>query len=293
MHRFSLLHPYVTAVYFLSVILILIFSANPVFPALSVISGALFLISAQRRLPKPIALLGWLLTVCVIALSNPLFTHRGATPLFFLNQKPITLEAILYGANSAVMLVAVLLWFSCFQLCFTEDKLLYLFGRLSPKTALLLTTTLRFLPMLRRQALRIRDAQKAMGLFASDAWTDKLKGALRVCSALITWALEQAIDTGAAMKARGYGLQGKTEFLLYRFIPADMAVLGMILAADAVILYAGLQGDLSFAFYPQVTYAPLGYTNSIAFSAFALLTAFPSLLIGKEALQWRFYRSKI
>ncbi len=293
MHRFTRLHPYVNAVYFLSVILILIFSANPVFPALSVSSGALFLILAQRRFPKPIALFGWLLTICVITLSNPLFTHRGATPLFFLNQKPFTLEALLYGANSSVMLVGVLLWFSCFQLCFTEDKLLYLFGRFSPKTALLLTTTLRFLPMLRRQAVRIRDVQKAMGLFASDTWTDKLKGALRVCSALLTWALEQAIDTGAAMQARGYGLNGKTEFQQHHFTSTDAAVLVMILTADAVILSAGLQGDLAFSFYPQVTYHPLGFVNCIAFAAFALLTAFPSILIGKEALQWRYYRSKI
>ena len=44
-----------------------------------------------------------------------------------------------------------------------------------------------------------------MGLYSSESIADRLKGSLRVYSALLTWALENAVDTAASMKGRDSG----------------------------------------------------------------------------------------
>ena len=112
----------------------------------------------------------------MIAVINPLFSHNGVTPLFFLNGNPVTLEAVLYGLDIAVMLVAVLYWFKGYSHVMTSDKFLFLFGRAIPRLALVLSTALRFVPLLKVQIRRVGRAQKAMGLYAADSYVDKVKG---------------------------------------------------------------------------------------------------------------------
>lgn len=293
MQRLTQYHPLASAVYFLSVLLILMFSANPAFLIFALLGASLFLILAEKNQAAMRDVGFYLLLFLIITLTNPLFSHQGATILFFINSKPITLESLLYGANTGLMLIGVMLWFRCFNLVFTSEKLLFLFGKFSPRIAILLTTALRFIPLLKKQAGKITDAQTAMGLFASDTWTDRMKSMLRVCSALITWALENAIDTGASMQARGYALHGKSSFSLFRFKKADAALLIAVLLADAVILAASALGSLRFSFYPTLTYSPLRFDNTAALSAFLLLTFVPLILEGREAIIWHCCKSKI
>lgn len=96
----------------------------------------------------------------MIAVINPLFSHNGVTPLFFLNGNPVTLEAVLYGLDIAVMLVAVLYWFKGYNHVMTSDKFLFLFGRAIPRLALVLSTALRFVPLLKVQIRRVSRAQR-------------------------------------------------------------------------------------------------------------------------------------
>lgn len=69
----------------------------------------------------------------LVAVTNPLFSHNGVTPLFFMNGNPVTLEAVVYGVFISVMVVGVLFWCKCYNEIMTEDKFLYLFGRIIPK----------------------------------------------------------------------------------------------------------------------------------------------------------------
>lgn len=293
MIRFSAFHPTVSALYFLSVLLILMFSSHPFLLLIALFSGLLFFLQTQPRLPSWKEVAFYLFLFLLIALSNPLFSHNGKTPLFFLNGNPVTLESVLYGVNLAVMLLAVLFWFQCFNRIITEDKLLYLFGKFSPRLALMLSSALRFLPLLKTQTEKIRQTQQAMGLFTSESWSDQLRGGARVYSSLITWALENAIDTGASMKARGYGLPGRTHYSLFRFCRADALLLVFILLMDAITLSALATSQLSFAFYPALSTPAWNLPSCAGLAAFAILCFFPFILEGKERLQWNYLRSKI
>lgn len=291
MSRFASTHPAVAAVYFVSVLAMTMFTVHPALSAMALIGAFLYSTVTEGLCLKNVLI--WLGLFALIAVTNPLFSHNGATPLFFLNGNPVTLEAILYGASLAVMLIAVMRWFTVLNAVMTSDKLLYLFGGVSPKIALLISSALRFIPLLKAQAEKIRQSQKAMGLWTSDTWTDKLRGTVRVYSALITWALENAIDTGSSMKARGYGLQGRSRYSLFRFRRSDALLLALITVLDAAVISAIAAGQLGFAFYPSIAFAPANQYNIPAMAAFAVLCFLPFILEVKEALLWKYYRSRI
>lgn len=290
---FSSIHPAAGALYFLSMLVITMFSSNPILPAIALTGGVLFFIQIEKH-KQPLKEFGfYLIMFILISVTNPLFSHKGVTPLFFLNGNPVTLEAAAYGINIALMLIAVIYWFKCFNVIMTEDKLLYLFGKISPKIALLISSALRFIPLFKTQAAKIRMAQKSMGLFASDTWTDNLKGVARVYSALITWALENAIDTGLSMKARGYGLKGRKHYSLFSFRKTDVLFLGAVAALDVIIFFAIACGYMDFAFYPAITPPTPEIYNLAATAAFSALSLLPFILEIKENLQWTYYKSKI
>ena len=161
------LNPFVLFFYFAATAGISMFSMNPVIQIFS-LAGALsffFVRNAGKKTGMHLPLLGLALLVIML---NPLFQHNGATVLFVLNGNPITAEACIYGAVSALMLLATLYWFRSFSELMTSDKILYLFGRISPKLALLLSMAMRYIPLFGLQLKKTAQVQKAMGNFKEE-----------------------------------------------------------------------------------------------------------------------------
>ena len=258
MNAFSSYHPAVLLLYFAAVLLVAMFTQNPVLLCLALLGGVSFctLLERPRDFLHNIAF--YFPLFLMIAVTNPLFSHNGVTPLF---GNPVTLEAILYGLDIAVMLVAVMYWFKCYNHIMTSEKILFLFGRMIPKLSLLLSTALRFVPLFKAQIKKIHQAQKAMGLYTGSSYVDKLRSAVRVFSAMLTWSLENAIDTGDSMKARGYGLKGRSHFTLFRFTARDGLLLGGALLLMVLVLLGLMLKEIAFSFYPRLTPSilPLAY----------------------------------
>ena len=277
-------HPVSAAVYFFSVLIIAMFSINPVFQALALSGAILFCLFVCKKTKSDIFF--YPVMFILIAITNPLFSHNGVTPLFFLNGNPVTKEAFLYGIDIAVALIAVMLWFKAYNEIFTEDKLLYLFGRILPETALILSMALRFIPLFKQKMHRVDEAQKAMGLYSSKSFVDRIHGRLRVFSAMIAWSLENSVDTAISMKMRGYGLKGRTHFALFRFTKSDGAVLIISLALFAFALLG--QNNITFAFYPRITALEFNfYTLSVYFS-YCVLALMPAFIEVRERLLWKY-----
>ena len=53
----------------------------------------------------------------------------------------------------------------------------------------------------------------------------RVKNSIRILSAVITWSLENAIDTSDSMKSRGYGLTDRTAYSNYVFDKRDVTAL--------------------------------------------------------------------
>ncbi len=283
-------NPIAVFLYFLMAAGLVMFQMNPVMIALSLVGALLFLfVSGQKK-----RLLCWLLVLFLGALIlNPLFYHNGKTVLFVLNDNPITLEAVIYGAVSGVMLAAVMLWFSHFSSMMTADKLLYLFGAFSPKLSLMLSMTLRYIPLFAAQTKKVNDAQKGMGLYKEDNIIDRFRGGIRIFSVMVTWALENGIVTADSMTARGYGTGKRTFFKIFRFGAADAIFLGLTVLFAGLTIIGMAAGAVSVRYYPMFEMNTGTILTYISYVAYAALVMMPTFLEVGVRIKWKYLQSKI
>ena len=251
--NFSSYHPLVTFTYFCTVILISMFSMSPVFLAMSFSVGLAYSIVLGGWKAARFNLAFAVPTLIITTGMNPLSNHHGVTVLFYLTDHAITAEAILYGLASATMLVSVVMWFSCFNKIMTADKIIYLFGRVIPVVALLISMCFRFIPLLKSRFREIHEGQKCMGRkYPRRALVKKGRQLAKEISILIAWSLEAAIETSDSMEARGYGLHGRTSFHIFKFAKRDRNAL-IIIAVMALTVLAGcFLGVNSIYYYPAV-----------------------------------------
>ncbi len=293
MKAFGNYHPTVLMFYFLSVLLVSMFVVNPVLQILALLGGVLFTAMLIKQ-KDALSNIGFYIPMfLMIAITNPLFSHNGVTPLFFLNGNPVTLEAFIYGIFIAVMIVGVMLWCKCYSEIMTSDKFLYLFGRVIPKLSLVLSMALRFIPQFKKQMHKVSSAQKAMGLYSSKSYVDRIRSTMRVFTAMISWSLENSMETSASMKARGYGMKGRTNFSLFRFGKSDGIVLSVSLLLLVFTLWGVVSGETVFYYYPRISDLNLSFVACLIYFAFGILSLLPFITEVKEALIWKYYISKI
>lgn len=230
----------------------------------------------------------------IIAISNPLFSHRGVTPLFYMNNNPITLESLLYGFAMATMILSVIFWFNCYSEIMTTDKFICLFGPIVPSIALVISMTLRLVPKFKDQIKLISNAQKTLGMYiTSGSILQRMKSGIRILSILVTWALENAIDTADSMKARGYGLKPRSTYSLFQFTKRDGLLLGILIPLILVIIWGETSNNYLFYYYPYVTRINLSPLHIFLYMAYSLLMALPIIIETKEEMTWRSLISKI
>jgi energy-coupling factor transport system permease protein len=230
-------HPIVNMLYFAAVITFSMFFTHPVCLALSLLCAFSYSVYINGSKALRFNLFCMLPMLLLAALINPAFNHEGATILAYLRSgNPLTLESIAYGVAAATMLITVISWFSCFNAVMTSDKLVYLFGRAIPALSLILSMALRFVPRFKAQIKVISDAQRCVGRDVSNGGLfRRARHGIRILSIMVTWALENAIETADSMKGRGYGLPGRTAFSIYRFDRRDMRALVFVLACAAYV----------------------------------------------------------
>ena len=88
---------------------------------------------------------------------------------------------------------------------------------------------------------------------------DRIHAGLNMLSILITWALENAIETSDSMRSRGYGLKGRTAFSIYHFTRKDKYVFGIMIGLFTVFTGGCMRGA-SYATYAWtiLTYVSFG-----------------------------------
>ncbi len=291
---FSSFHPAVNFTYFTAVILFSMFFLHPVFLGISLCSGAIYSVYLKGKKALRFDLLYLLPVFLLFALMNPVFNHAGATILLYVNDNPITLESIVYGFVAAAMFVSVILWFSCCNVVMTSDKFLYLFGRIIPALSLVLSMVLRMVPRFTAQARVISNAQKCVGRDISNGnLFQRAKNGLKILSILITWALENAIDTADSMKSRGYGLKGRTSFSNYRFTLRDGTAMGILAALIVVLLVGTVLGETTLTYFPSILWHPATGVSFCVYIAYGGLCLLPMIFDIREEIQWARLQSKI
>lgn len=280
---FSGFHPLVGFLYFVFVIGFGMFFLHPYALACSLIGSFAYSIWLNGKKAVRFNFIALLPMLAIMALVNPAFNHEGATILYYLGSgNPITLESIYYGIASATMLVCAVCWFSCYNAVMSSDKLIYLFGRIIPSLSLLLAMTMRFVPRFKEQIKKIADAQRCLGKdVSSGSVIRRVQQGLTILSVMMTWALENSIETSDSMKSRGYGLPDRSSFSIYKIDKRDKSALIYLLTASLYILIGAWNKGLYYRYFPTLRMATGIYTASIL-TAYLLLALFP---IGANILQ--------
>lgn len=292
---FSSYHPVVNFLFFVLVLGCTMFFMHPVSLCISFVGA--FSYGAYLKGWKTVrfSLLYLLPMMGMAAILNPAFNHEGATILTYLpSGNPLTLESIAFGISAAGMLAAVVLWFSCYTEVMTSDKFVYLFGRIVPASSLLLSMTLRFVPKFQTQFQAVKEAQKCVGRdISARSIVSRMKHTVTVFSIMITWTLENAIETADSMKSRGYGLQGRTAFSVYCFDQRDKLAILWLSFCGISIIYGMFAGYLNWRYFPTIKGASCSvfavYTQLIYFA----LCSTPVFLNRREDQKWKYLRSEI
>lgn len=292
---FQTFHPAVPAVLFAGIIVMAMFSLEPHL-VLSSLAFALLFALVTQGVKAALDKLRWqmplLVLVCII---NPLFSARGTHLLVKLGPFPVYAESIAFGLVMGALLVSVLMWIENMAYLVGRDEVLMLGGGALPTIALMLSMTLHLVPQLVSRAATVRTAlqattsrKRAAGRDGAGERRRRTGGRLdtarvRVMDALISWALEDSIERGDAMRARGWGAAAhRSSYDPHPFRTRDLLALSLL--AGLIVLAAFSVHDIvaGWDFYPAMT----GTAPAWSFAAPLALFAAPLAIICAERIRW-------
>lgn len=172
---------------------------------LGVLLVAVCAAAAAARVGRVVAL-GVLLAVpfaAVIALVNALVVRDGLTVIARLGTVPVlgrldvTAEATAYGGVLGLRALVVVACFALHSAAVDPDDLLRALRRISFRSALTAALATRLVPVLARDAGRLRDAQRCRAGAPAPRRV--------IVRAVAAGALDRAVDVAATLEIRGYG----------------------------------------------------------------------------------------
>lgn len=295
MNEFKPYHPIVNFIYFLAVIGFSMFFLHPVCIGLSHVSGFIYSWVLGGKKAIKTNLMISLPMVIISGVINTAFNHAGMNVIaYFPNGNPITVESIVYGLLTGGMISTVICWFSCYNKVMTDDKFIYLFGRLSPRIAMVVSMTLRFVPQFTSEFKKVVNAQRCIGKdVRKGKILTRIKTATEIMSIMITWALERSVTTSDSMRARGYGLPNRTAFSIFKFHRHDLFASIYLLILGTYIIFGAINGAVTFECFPYIRMREMGAESISIFVAYFMLMILPVIIEIKEGWKWKLLRRKI
>ena len=272
---FELCHPAVNFIYFVSVIAGMILFQHPVFLLISFTCA--FAYSIKRNKPK--ALIFNLLMIPLIiayALYYSSYNHFGLTVISVnMIGNRLTVESIVYGGVIGMVVTGVMIWLSCVYSIFTTDKVVYLFGKVSPRLSLFLAIILRMVPRIKKEAQKINRAQQGIGRGINQGpWYRRIGNGIRILSMVLTWLIDSLTPCSESMQNRGSTLRGRTAFSIYRFDNRDRAYVIALFLFLTITMMGVLLQQTNITYDPQIVMnhiAPMSWVFFLGYAALCLM----------------------
>ena len=288
---FEKCHPAVNFLYFTTVIAGMIIFQHPIFLLISF--ACAFIYSIKRNGWKALAFNIVLIPLVVVyAFYYSSYNHFGVTVL---QQNSIgnniTLESLVYGLVLGFVIAGVLIWFSCVYSVFTTDKVIYLFGKVSPRLSLFLAIILRMVPRIKKEAKKINTAQRGIGRGANQGNIfRRLRNSIRILSMLITWTIDSLTMVSESMRSRGSSLRGRKAFSIYRFDNRDRAYVIGNFACLTVVLMAVMLKQTDILYDPRIIMTPITSMSYLFYIGYAVFCLMP---LGLELwTEYRFWKAR-
>ncbi|MDD4541627.1 MAG: ATP-binding cassette domain-containing protein, partial [Eubacteriales bacterium] len=279
-------HPSLLLLYFLSAVVFSMLTMNPAYLLISFLAALLFNFYLEGA-GNTLRFIRYFIPLhLLITLANALFSGNGLTVLFFIGNRPVTVESVVYGFSAGLMLLSVLLWFRAYQETVSSDQLLAVGGNRFPVTTLVVGMVLRYVPDTVKHGQTVKMNQNAL------LGAEKLKGKervsffVRMTSILMSWSMENALDTSIAMRSKGYPSEHRNNYQRDRFSKYDAIGIIFILLMIAVQIVGYAIGSHSFLYYPYLMTPPDAPSLSVRISIlifYAIYLFFPFYL---ELAEW-------
>lgn len=274
--KFDSYHPMINLIYFVAAITCTVCFKHPIFLTIGYFCA--FVYSVKLGGWKMLLLnLAFLLLAFGYAARYASYEHFGLTVLAVnMIDNQITLESLVYGLVNGFVFATVCMWCCCIFMLITADKIVYLFGRISPKLSLFISILLRTVPRVKVRAKRIEISREGIGkgIAQGNLW-EKFLHLLSLLSILITWTMEDFVESSNSMKSRGYSLRGRTAFSIYRFDNRDRSLVVVFFWCLTVIGMGVLLNQTTMYFDPMLIMNPITSLSYIFYTAYALFLLLP------------------
>ena len=327
--EFSRYHPVVNLIFYLLVLGTTMFQMSVGLVFISLFSAVVyyFMLKKTEGLKYCAVVVG---IIIVSAIINPLFSHKGGTLLFYLfTGNPVTLESIIYGLISAIIIGAMLLWFSTFNQVMGVERILGAIGKVLPNVSLLITMIMRFIPQYTRHQRKVsmvnkvnkrnydekinllnrektekenviearKRQKKKSGIEAHIG--QKKKNYIEACKKQkkkngidkIIDSIKEGSRTFSAdsMKARGFGTGRRTNYSNYKFQKRDYLLMGWLVILWLVVVFSLEREKVYTYYYPFIQVK----NNMVVYLMYGLLCLTPVLINVKEEIRWLILKSRI
>ena len=283
---FEACHPAVNFIFFAAVLYGSASFRHPVFLTIAYLCA--FAYSVKRRGKRAVLFnLCLLPLVAAFALYYSSYHHFGVTVLRknFVDNN-MTLESLVYGLVIGLRFATVCMWLEAMFRVVSSDKVVYLFGKISPLLSLFLTILLRLIPRIGLEARRINLAQKGIGRGSNQGNVfQRFGNSLRIFSMLITWMISALALESDSMRSRGSLLRGRTAFSIYRFDNRDRAFVIGLFACITLTIMGVILGASKMWYNPRIIWQPLSGIGVVAAIGYLVLCLMP---MGLEI--WTEYR---
>lgn len=218
------------------------------------------------------------------AVFNMIFARYGNTVLFGIGNISFTAESLFYGFCQGLMFCSVIMWFLRYSSVVTSQSVIAVFGRFSPKLALVFSMAMSFIPRLAKNAEGISDAG-----FCLRGKSSAFQRGVRDFSALLTMTLEESVEVANSMKARGFNGR-RRPYSKYRFSYRDGICLALLAGMFVILCVLKHLGASEFIYEPVIMFGNFSYA---AFALFAVFSFFPLIVDLTEDIRWFCLKQKI
>lgn len=229
-----------------------------------------------------------LFVMLLVLMMSVAFKHNGVTPLFFWNDQAVTKEVIVWAICVGLLLMLLHLLYENVLRHLTTDRLLFACRLLWPALSMGLSMLLRFIPTVQQRFRQMHQAQKTIGYYATASFFDKGIGLLKTAYESTVWAFDQCFHKSDTMRARGYHLQKKTVFHLYKWHVEDGLIVAILSIAMALFLMNFK--ELAFYYFPDTKAMTIPVQT---ITIIVIVSWLPVLIDLKERLKWLYYSSKM
>lgn len=283
---FEACHPAVNFIFFTAAIYGAVSFKHPVFLAIAYVCA--FAYSVKRCGKRAVIFnLCLLPLILAFALYYSSYHHFGVTvwKKNFIGNN-ITLESFVYGLVIGLRFATLCMWLEAMFRVVSSDKVVYLFGKISPLLALFLTILLRLIPRIGNETRRINLAQKGIGRGSNQGdLFQRLMNCLRIFSMLITWMISALALESDSMRSRGSLLRGRTAFSIYRFDNRDRAFVIALFSCITLTAMGVILGASKMWYNPRIIWRPLNAIGVLTAIGYLTLCMMP---MGLEL--WTEYR---